>query len=90
MGLDAVELLLAVEEHFGVHVDDAVAADLKTPGLLADYVWTVLCGDGRTNALWTRERVLMDVIGICARHLGLPASGIRADARFAEDLGLDR
>ena len=90
MGLDAVELLLAIEEHFGVHVDDAAAADLKTPGLLADYLWTVLHGDEERMTVWTRERVLMDVIRICARHLGLPEAGIHADARFVEDLGLDR
>lgn len=38
MGLDGVELLLAVEEEFQIHVDDADAANIATPRMLADYV----------------------------------------------------
>lgn len=38
MGLDAVELVLAVEERFGIAIADDDAEKLVTPGLLIDYV----------------------------------------------------
>lgn len=51
MGLDGVELILSVEEEFGIGIDNADAADLITPRMLADYVvsrlGTLRGGDGR-------------------------------------------
>lgn len=38
MGLDGVELMLSVEEEFEIDIDDADAANLLTPRMLADYV----------------------------------------------------
>lgn len=38
MGLDSVELVLAVEEEFEISIDNADAANLITPRILADYV----------------------------------------------------
>ncbi len=38
MGLDTVELVLAVEKEFEVGIDDADAANLYTPRLLAGYI----------------------------------------------------
>lgn len=38
MGLDGVELVMAVEEAFDIQIEDAAAAKLLTPRLLTDYV----------------------------------------------------
>lgn len=38
MGLDTVELVMAVEEHFDIHVPDDVASKLDTVGLLHKFV----------------------------------------------------
>ncbi len=38
MGLDGVELVMAVEEEFDISIDDAAAGKLLTPRLLTDYV----------------------------------------------------
>ncbi len=38
MGLDTVELLMAIEEEFGLHFNDADAADCTTPRHVADYL----------------------------------------------------
>ena len=38
MGLDAVEMILAVEEEFGIAIPDADAAGMITPALLISYV----------------------------------------------------
>ncbi|MGR9053903.1 MAG: hypothetical protein ACU84J_14755 [Gammaproteobacteria bacterium] len=38
MGLDTVELVMAFEEEFGIHIDNAAAAACSTPKQVADYV----------------------------------------------------
>jgi acyl carrier protein len=38
MGLDGVELVLAVEDAFDIQIDDSQAGKLRTPRLLIDYV----------------------------------------------------
>jgi len=45
MGLDLVELVLVIEDEFGVHIDDEDASRLETPGAVADY----LCSRLRTK-----------------------------------------
>ncbi len=39
MGLDTVELFMAIEEEFGLHFNDADAADCTTPRHVADYLF---------------------------------------------------
>lgn len=39
MGLDAVELVMAIEEEFGIDISDAEAEKLLTPRLLIDFIW---------------------------------------------------
>ena len=38
MGLDLVELTLAVEDHFAIAITEADAPDLRTPRQVMDYV----------------------------------------------------
>lgn len=40
MGLDTVELVMAFEEEFGIHIDDDDAANCATPDDVADYVYS--------------------------------------------------
>jgi hypothetical protein len=40
MGLDTVELVLAIEDEFGIRISDRIAQTLRTPGDVADYVMT--------------------------------------------------
>jgi acyl carrier protein len=48
MGLDTVELVLAVEEHFGVEIPDEEASKLLTVGMLQAWVVSELENQGRT------------------------------------------
>ncbi len=39
MGLDAVELVMAIEEEFGIDIADAESETLPTPRALIDFLW---------------------------------------------------
>lgn len=40
MGLDGIELVLACEEEFGIHIPDSVAMQCYTPKHLSDYIYS--------------------------------------------------
>lgn len=40
MGLDAVEIVMAVEEEFRICISDAEATECRTPGIMIDLVAT--------------------------------------------------
>jgi acyl carrier protein len=50
MGLDAVELVLATEDEFGISIPDGDAAIIRTPRMLAEYVSSRLAAEGRDNS----------------------------------------
>ena len=66
MGLDAVELLIAVEEEFGVSLPDDEAAALRTLGDLHDYLLETCEGRRRpdcpTRSAFYRLRCAMGVV----------------------------
>ncbi len=80
MGLDSVELVLATEEEFGIHIDDADAEKITTPGMLADYVASRLgstaAGQGhcRTQAGFYRLRAGL------VKHFGARRKEVRPDS----------
>jgi acyl carrier protein len=87
MGLEIVELVLAVEERFGIEVDDIDAEKVETVGQLHSLVLkrmqrTTATAPSATEA-WT---TLCDLI---EERTGVPRSKIKPEARLVDDLGLD-
>lgn len=68
MGLDTVELTMAIEDEFGVAFLDADAAKLSRVGDIHSYVLRVLRERGETpdsEAIWERLRaVVVDQLGV--------------------------
>jgi acyl carrier protein len=93
MGLDIVELVMAVEETFGIEIPDRDAERLRTVGDLYWYVREHTPGallpiavahhSVPSDELWER---LLDVI---EKETGVDRARLTPAARFVDDLGLD-
>ena len=79
MGLDAVELIVAYEEAFGIEITDVAAARMRTPRDVIDHV--LERGTSRT-----REEIALVVRRVTLEQLGDVDYG--EDTRFIEDMGM--
>jgi len=80
MGLDSVELLMGVEESFGIDISNAEAETIVTVGDLFRAVLSHLpAGDQSEAAVWDQlRRVIVDECGV-KPELITPGAGLVAD-----------
>ncbi len=90
MGLDAVELVMAIEEEFDINIPDEEAANFDTVEKLYRHVLDVLylnqsgsSGQVDESEVWERMK---DVI---VSQLGVRPEQVTEDANFVSDLGID-
>jgi acyl carrier protein len=77
MGLDGIEIVMAVEDAFDIQIDDAEAGKLRTPRLLIDYVFSKVTTATATVCLTQRAFNLLRKSLI--RHGGWKRSEIKPD-----------
>lgn len=87
MGLDAVELVMKVEKHFGIDIPDAQAEKLETVGLLHAFVWDELRRRGRKDKGYTQ--VFDELRELICEQLGVHPRVVVAEAHFVKDLRID-
>ena len=77
MGLDGVEIVMKVEETFGISIDDAEAGQIATPGQLIDLVLSKV---GRTvdDACLT-QRAFHRLRAVLMRHLGVRRNQVKPE-----------
>jgi acyl carrier protein len=90
MGLDTVELIMAVEEEFGMKIPNGEAAKLGTAGDISSYVQRRLesdrgqpVGGAERIAVWERVKALI------VEQLGVDPERVTEDAHIVFDLGAD-
>ena len=86
MGLDAVELVIAIEEEFGLQILDAQAESMQHVGDVFRYVVTTLRERGNMldeAIIWTR---LTDII---VAQLGIRPEEVIPSAHFIQDFHID-
>ena len=87
MGLDTVELVMAVETHFDLEIPDSEAQKMLTVGDLHAFLLVELRRLGRAN---TDPIVVYDELRtIVVKQLGVKPSAVVPEARFVKDLGAD-
>ena len=82
MGLDIVELFMAVEEKFGISIPDEDASELSTPRKVTDYVMSKVEGRGMT-----REEVTTIVRQVIEEETA--THDFHEDSHFVYDMNLD-
>jgi hypothetical protein len=87
MGLDTVELVLAIEEEFGVPINDNDAAELTTPSQVTDYLFARI--DRARNTCSSQARFYRLRRALVAT-LGVRREAIRVDTRIESLISKDR
>jgi acyl carrier protein len=87
MGLDSVELVMAVEEHFGISIPDDDASTLVTVGKLYNWVVSELHRLKRPGVDPTV--VFNELRQLICDQLGVSADRVVSGARFVQDLNVD-
>lgn len=86
MGLDIVELVMTIEEEFGISIPNEVAATLARLGDIHGFVVQALQDRGESvdpAEVWERLKVIV------RRECGIPEKHIVPEAHLVYDLGLD-
>ena len=86
MGLDTVELVIAIEEEFNLQISDADAEKLGLLGDLHDYVVRALKQRGETldeTEVWERLKKIV------VAQLGVRPERVTKSAHIVNDLGAD-
>lgn len=87
MGLDTVELVLAVEKRFSIRIPNAVAARLATVGQMHQFLVEQLQHQGSFEL--SRDEVYTSLTDVICDQLGVSREKVTPDAHFVDDLGAD-
>lgn len=87
MGLDTVELVMAVERHFELRIPNKEAATLVTVGMLHTWVVDELRRLGSTSI--DADRVYLELRNVIVDQTGVDPSKVVPNASFVNDLRLD-
>jgi len=84
MGLDAVEMVMAIEEEFSIEISNECASPLLTVGEMHAFILGALRSRGESPDaadLWERLKAIV------IDQLGVGPEAVIPSARFVEDLG---
>ncbi|MDR0717694.1 MAG: acyl carrier protein [Azoarcus sp.] len=90
MGLDLVELALSAEETFGIEINDDDAAQIQTPGDLADYVAARIPLTKGVSLPCLSQMRFYHLRSALIKTLGVPRGKIRPMTPLAELIQQDR
>jgi len=86
MGLDSVELVMAVEEELEIQILDSEAATIVTPKDFSDIVESTL---NKQNRTMSRSKIDEKIKQISIAQLSLEESEYHQDKEYVRDLGMD-
>jgi acyl carrier protein len=86
MGLETVEIIMKVEDHFGINVGDEVASRCVTVADLQAVIVNLLAAKGRPRSPELKAEVYADLVKIIAEQTSMKASDIRPDSKWVGDI----
>ncbi|MBX3354250.1 MAG: hypothetical protein KF724_00955 [Phycisphaeraceae bacterium] len=86
MGLETVEILLHVEDHFGITVPGEVASKCETVGDLQRVIVQLLVAKGRPRSAELEAEALRDIVMISAKVTGNDPITFRPESRWVGDV----
>jgi hypothetical protein len=86
MGLETVEILMEVEDHFRIKVPDAVASRCITVADLQNVIVDMLVARGRERSSELKDEVFHDLVDIVVKYNGMAAADIRPESRWVGDI----
>jgi acyl carrier protein len=87
MGLDIVEMMMAIEQGFGVEIPDDAAARMRTPRDVVTWLEGILpVGSG---GVCLSQRAFYRLRERCGHHLRLPSRALRPATRLDDVLDAD-
>ncbi len=89
MGLDTVELVMALEEEFGVEIPDEEAERIVTVGDARDFIVGKLRERAEGPDVVDPEEVFSRVKATVVEQSGVSPEKVTLDAAFIDDLGMD-
>jgi len=86
MGLETVEIIMEVEDHFAISVPDEVASSCVTVADLQRVVVDLLVESGRQRSAGLEAEVLRELVRISAKVTGNDPATIRPESRWVGDV----
>ena len=86
MGLETVEFIIKLEEHFDIVIPDRAAERITTVGELQAFVVQALEEQARAT---DPDQVFAEIKHVLEHDFDVPARSIVPSARIARDLGLE-
>jgi hypothetical protein len=86
MGLETVEIVMDVEDHFGISVPDEVASKCETAADLQKVIIDLLVAKGRPRSAELESEVFRDLVKISADVTGNDPATIRPESRWVGDV----
>src|SRR5262249_19976877 len=74
MGLESVELVISIEEHFEISIPDAAAEKMTAVGALVDYVHALFSAEERVkcnsaHAFYELRRALVEILQVPRKEI---------------------
>lgn len=89
MGLDTVELVIGIEEEFGISISDEEAGAMITVGDIYFFVLKELSSSNSEQSRPDENSVWERVKAVVVLQLGVKPTQVMKSSRVVEDLGAD-
>ncbi len=85
MGLETVEIVMGMEDHFRIHIPDAAASNCNTVADLQNVIVNLLAAQGKPSNDQLRREVWDGMMKVLARNR-YPVDRIRPESKWIGDI----